>query len=337
MSRRYLGHLPADDPLHHYLRYTIQPQISGNAHSGAFRVFQLAGSNDVYLYEDEHGGDRFVGKFFFSDRKRDPARAARRMEREFHNLGLLRSHGLTGPPHQVVRPLGYNQWLNCVLVVEYGQGELLSTVIQAALRSGAAERLYRKLTALAYFLATLHNRSAMDVTVDFAQDCVYLDRLADTLRGAHAIGHDEAMELHWLRDQWRCQGRMWEDRQVLVHGDATPENFRFGSGLDVVAFDLERSKRADRVFDVGRIAGELKHSFLQATGDRQAAEPFIGHFLWEYSCHFPDRMQAFRSITGRVAFHIGLTLLRIARNSWVDQGHRRQLIDEAKRNLRSFA
>jgi hypothetical protein len=93
-------------------------------------------------------------------------------------------------------------------------------------------------------------------------------------------------------------------------------------------------QRADRVFDLGRIAGELKHAFLQA-GDRSAAEPFIGHFLWEYSCHFPDRQSAFRSICSRVPFQMALTLLRIARNDWVSQDHRRRLIEEAKLILRT--
>jgi hypothetical protein len=67
----------------------------------------------------------------------------------------------------------------------------------------------------------------------------------------------------------------------------------------VIAIDLERMKRADRAFDLGRIAGELQHHFLQAAGNKHGAEPFIGHFLWEYACHFPDRARAFRSITGR--------------------------------------
>jgi aminoglycoside phosphotransferase (APT) family kinase protein len=82
---------------------------------------------------------------------------------------------------------------------------------------------------------------------------------------------------------------MWEDRQVFVHGDATPSNFLFGEGLSVMAIDLERMRRADRVFDLGRIAGELQHFYMQATGNKYVAEPFISHFLWEYACHFPDR------------------------------------------------
>jgi hypothetical protein len=121
-----------------------------------------------------------------------------------------------------------------------------------------------------------------------------------------------------------------------VHGDATPENFLFGGGLQVIAFDLERTKRADRVFDTGRIAGELKHFFMRATGKKDAAEPFIGHFLWEYACHFPNRDRAFQSITGRTPFYMGITLLRIARNSWIEPEYRRRLINEAKACLRSF-
>ena len=93
---------------------------------------------------------------------------------------------------------------------------------------------------------------------------------------------------------------------------------------------------ADRVFDVGRITGELQHAFLQATGDKYAAEPFIGHFLWEYACHFPDRERAFAAICGRVPFQMAVTLLRIARNDWVPDEPRRRLIAEAVTTLRTF-
>jgi aminoglycoside phosphotransferase (APT) family kinase protein len=163
-----------------------------------------------------------------------------------------------------------------------------------------------------------------------------MDRLIHKLSEIRAIGGNEAGELYWLRDQWRNQPRMWQDQKVIVHGDATPENFMFGDGLAVVAFDLERTRRADRVFDTGRIAGELKHFFMRATGRRNAAEPFIGHFLWEYACHFPDRDSAFQSITGRTPFYMGITLLRIARNSWIEAEYRYRLICEAIECLRRY-
>ena len=103
-----------------------------------------------------------------------------------------------------------------------------------------------------------------------------------------------------------------------------------------MAIDLERMQWADRVFDLGRLCGELKHFFMQALNDPGAAEPFIGHFLWEYCCHLPDRMGAFAAITRRAPFYIGITLLRIARNSWIGPEYRWRLVQEATHILRAL-
>ncbi len=335
MSKIYLGRLPQSDPMHNYLQHNIQPQISGDSRDSTYRVFGLNGSNDVYMYEDRNTGSKVIGKFFLSSRKRNADKAATRLTREFDNLCMMRNYGMTGH-HHVVRPLGRHYSMNALLVTEYSDGQLLSEVITNAIHRGDHGTLYHKLTALAYFLSSFHNRTANGEGVAFHEDCDYMDSLIDKLREQWATGGGEAQELYWLRDQWRSQPRMWQDQQVMVHGDATPENFMFGNGLEVIAFDLERTKRADRMFDTGRIAGELKHFFMRATGDRNAADPFIGHFLWEYACHFPDRENAFRAITGRAPFYIGITLLRIARNSWIDAPYRRRLIDEAKECLRRF-
>jgi hypothetical protein len=256
------------------------------------------------------------------------------MDREHENLLHLRGYGFEGYPHTVIRPLGRNASLSSVLIEEYSAAPTLGHFLDGAIRHGARDTLFARLTGLAYFLATLHNRTANGAGVDFNADCRYLDRLVGRLLWRRAIGPDDAREFYGLRDRWASQPRMWEDQQVLVHGDATPANFLLGSGLHVIAIDLERMARADRVWDVGRIAGELQHAFLQATGHRNAAEPFIGHFLWEYSCHFPDRGSAFRSICERVPFQMALTLLRIARNDWVEESHRRRLIEEARTTLR---
>jgi aminoglycoside phosphotransferase (APT) family kinase protein len=334
MNRTYLGHLSQRDPLQGYLQHDIQQQINGGHSSSTYRVFRLNGSNDVYMYEDRTTGTKLIGKFFRTSRKQDASKADSRLTREFDSLCMMRDSGLTGSPHHVVRPLGRNYSLNALLVTECCNGELLSEVILDVIRSGEHGKLYAKLTALAYFLASFHNRTAIGVGVDFHEDCDYMDSLIERLQKIHAIGDSEARELYWLRDQWRNQPRMWQDQKVFVHGDATPENFMFGHGLDVIAFDLERTKRADRVFDTGRIAGELKHFFMHATGNQYAADPFIGHFLWEYACHFPNRDSAFASITGRTPFYMGITLLRIARNGWVEQGYRHRLISEAKECLR---
>lgn len=336
MSRMYIGRLSESDPLHGYLRYDIQPQVTHSSENTNYRVFRLNGSNDVYLYEDRRTGAKVVGKFFLSYRKHDTEKAVAHLTREFDSLCRMRESGLEGYPHHVVRPLGCNASLNALLVTEYCEGELFSDVILSVIKGGGKDRLYNKLTALAYFLSEFHNRIDIGEGVDFNQDCAYMDRLIKRLFEINVTERGEAHELDWMRDQWRNQPRMWEDHQVVVHGDATPDNFIFGGGLSVIALDLERTKRADRVFDTGRIAGELKHFFMLATGDKNAAEPFIGHFLWEYACRFPDPGIAFRSITGRTPFYMGITLLRIARNSWIKPDYRRRLINEAKECLRRF-
>ena len=333
MPREYVGHLSTGDPLHPYLVRDVLPQMGVRNNHAGFRVFSMKGGK-VYLYEEYHSNTQVVGKFFLSN-GHDTGRATERMLQEFENLQLLRGYGLAGYPHHVVRPLGTNACLNSILVEEYTAGIPLSTFVNDAIHRGQSQPLFAKLTALAYFLATLHNRTANGQGVDFSQDCAYLDRLVRKLQSQQLIGAWDSDELYWLRDRWREKPRMWEDNQVIVHGDATPSNLLFGRGLSVIAIDLERMKRADRSFDLGRIAGELKHYFLQAGGDKQAAEPFIGHFLWEYACHFPDRDRAFRSITGRLPFQMALTLLRIARNSWVSVPQRRRLVEEAKTILRT--
>jgi hypothetical protein len=333
VPKQYVGHLSSRDPLHPFLVHDVLPQMGVRNGRADFRVFSMKHSK-VYLYEESHSRTQVVGKFFMSA-GHNAAAATQRMQQEFENLLILRGYGLAGYPHHVIRPLGTNAWLNGILVEEYTAGSPLSVFVHDAIHLGQSQPLYEKLTALAYFLATLHNRTANGQGVDFNQDCAYLNRLVRKLQTQHAIGAWDADEFYWLRDRWREKPRMWEDNQVFVHGDATPSNLLFGRGLSVIAIDLERMKRADRVFDLGRIAGELQHYFLQASGSKRAAEPFIGHFLWEYACHFPDRDRAFRSITGRLPFQMALTLLRIARNSWVSLPQRGRLVEEAKITLRT--
>ena len=333
--KKYLGHLPERDPLYFYLKHEIQPQLTGFLPHPVYRVFYLNASNAVYLYEEKHRSSRIIGKFFLTD-GRDHETARRKLDREEHNLNMMRGYGLNKLPHYIARPLGRNDALNKLLVVEFCQGELLSEIIYRAIRAGDVGRLFAKLTALAWFLADFHNRTAEPSGVDFAASCAYFDTLVQPLLAENIIGIAEAGELYFLRDRWREQPKMWQDWRVLAHGDATPENFLFGDGMDVMSFDLERLRWADRVFDTGRIAGELAHFFLESQGNSRAAEPFIGHFLWEYACHFPDRERAFAETTRRVPFYMGMTFLRIARNHWLSAEYRRRLARKGKKCLRGW-
>jgi aminoglycoside phosphotransferase (APT) family kinase protein len=331
---KYLGYLSQNDPLYGYLRHDILPQMGSRESTPHFRVYKALASNHVYVYEDIHSQTRVVGKFFADVSGRSHHSAQRLMEREFNNLNHLRSLGLTGYPHYIARPLGINVNLDCVLVEEFCYGAPLDEVIVKAIREGGREVLFRKLSALAYFLARVHNRTAIDTRVEFWKECSYFDKIVHQLTNRRHLGSPEAQEFYGLKDRWREKSCMWEDQQVIVHGDVTPNNILFGDGIWVIVIDLERMRQSDRVFDLGRLVGELKHFFMQYTNDGMLAEPYIGHFLWEYSCHFPDRHSAFASITRRIPFYMSLNLLRIARNSWITSKHREQLLKEAYNTLR---
>jgi hypothetical protein len=326
-----LGTLSREDPLYGYIQFHIAPQLGFKSPEASYRVSRFQNSRNVYLYKEINQGFRLVGKFFKSS---DHDHARQNGEAEFNNLLFLRSLGFSAPPHYIVKPYGFNPGIDNLVVTEYTEAESLSKIINDAIHHGNYKRLYRKLSALAWFLAALHNRTAGDYTVNFDESYQYMERLLKSLIEKWGMGSDHSDALWHFREVWRTRSFMWEDIAVIVHGDTTPSNLLFGHGRDVIAIDLERMKWADRVFDLGRLCGELKHFFLQGTGNPFAAEPFIGHFLWEYCGYLPEQQSAFRSITMRIPFYMGITLLRIARNSWIDRDYRWRLIHEAKEILR---
>ena len=330
MTSTYLGYLSHDDPLYGYFQSQIAPQLGITSGDGSYRVSRFNESHDVYLYAEEHMGTQWVGKFF---KTADPEWSRKKGENEYNNLLYLRGLGFSSQPHYVVKPLGFNPGIDNVLIVEYVTGEPLSKIIIDAMYFGNRNRLYKKLSALAHFLATLHNRTAGDYAVNFDENYQYMGRLVQSLVEKQGLGREYAEAFWSLRDIWRSRRCMWEDRNVIVHGDTTPANFLFGRRNHVMAIDLERMKWSDRVFDLGRLCGELKHFFFRGTQDPFSAEPFIGHFLWEYCRYFPDHENTFRSITQRIPFYMGITLLRISRNAWIDGEYRTRLIHEARQIL----
>lgn len=330
---RYVGELPQSDSLQGMLSDIAAGSLEVRERAG-FSVFELPGTNEIYVYEGLESGTRIVCKFF-GTRFGDVTTAARAACREQEALRALREVGLCGSPHHVVRPYGVDPDINCVLALEYVEGERLSEAIDRALQHGDEPHLLWRLEALAYFLATQHQRTVTDQPVDFDVDCTYLDVLLEMLRCAGRVGQWDIDELSWLRELWRARPQMWQDRQVWLHGDATPANFLFGHDLDVAAIDLERCRRGDRLFDVGRISGELQHACLQAADDPDRAEPLIGHFLWAYCSHFAEPEAMFAALTARSPYYRACTLLRVARNTYIDAEHAATLIEHAKRQLRT--
>jgi aminoglycoside phosphotransferase (APT) family kinase protein len=334
MDGRYLGYVTYHDPLRGFLSQIVRDRLGIRRHDAEFRVFRLSGSNEVYGYQETSSGAKVICKFYGSRFGPDRDKAAGLAAREYEGLERLRGYGLIGSPHHVVRPLGLEPEINGVLATEYYSGETLSQAIARAAGDGDDTHLRHRLGSLAWFLATQHNRTADGQTVDFDADGRYFGCLVERLRLRNRIGDWKVDELNWLRGLWLERPRMWHDRQVWLHGDATPANFLFGNGFNVGAIDLERVRRGDRVFDVGRVAGELQHAFM-LVGSPERAEPFIGHFLWEYCGHFPDCRRAFDSLRARVPFYLAMNLLRIAANGYISERHGRRLVREAGRLLRT--
>lgn len=323
----YLGHLPKNDPLYEYIRWEIQEKINLSG-SLEYRVFKMRASNNVYLYEETQSNIRIIGKFYFRNSSIDRHMAHQALTHEYECLNYMRTQGFCGEDcHYIARPLGMNSDLNELLLEEACYGETLTNIIERSIQENNTKLLYEKLTALAFFLSKFHNRTAIANPVDFRPVTQYARRMADYLLEKNYISNHRHGKMHQLFSNWGDWPIMWSDNQVVVHGDATPENFLFGDGMHVISFDLERLRRADRLFDVGRLAAELGHFFQLHTHSRINAEPFIGHFIWEYSCHFPDREAAFAAITQRLPFYMGINYLRIARNSYFSWDYRQSLLN----------
>jgi len=337
VKREYLGTLNQADPIYNILSHDVLPQLGVTTNGQRYRVFRLGGSNAVFEYEERESGHRVIGKFYGESGTRASPRAVDRMWREYRAVDHMRRVGLDGYPHHVMRALGTAPDQGAAIFLEHLRGETLGVVLDGVAREvRPPSALYERLTALAFFLATMHNRTVTDDLVDFHDDVRYLGLLSESLRHHRHMGDQSLREFGSLGDRWKRFGPMWEDHRVCLHGDATPANFLFTDGMWVGGIDFERSHYGDRVFDVGRIAGELQHAFMLNQGNRRGAEPYIGHFLWEYSCHFPDRDAAFAHICARVPFHLATTLLRVARNPWITNEYRTKLIEAARDALRSL-
>jgi aminoglycoside phosphotransferase (APT) family kinase protein len=324
----YLGALERQDPLYEYLVSDVMPRLDRPVVEPVFHVSRMPGNSLVYRYTEEGSGLAMIGKFFTQAKPHKEVK----LEAEYDNLSRARSLGLAVPPNYVVQPLGREKRFGLGLLEEFVNGRDLDHYVRRAAYEGRRRRLMKKLGKLASFLAELHKRTETAYGVDLGHSDLYFAKVMEKLRQKGIVGREKELRLMTLRDIWLRQGFMRRDREVLLHGDATPTNFIFPASSGVVAIDLERMRPGDRMYDVGMVCGELKHAFMWRLGDRYASEPFIGHFLKEYCSHF-GRDDFFIDVTMRVPFYMAMTELRIARNSWLDNAHRKNLVEEAGRCL----
>lgn len=322
MYARYLGTLPWGDPLQEVLR----SRVFVGVRDPVFHVEAISDRHRVYRYHEERSRLAVVAKFVGLD---EPDAAKReRILGEYGNLVTLRRMGFADRPHRVVRPLGREESIGLAVIEENVRGPDLDHFLRLA-AAGQARPLRHALRGLAAFLASLHRCSHTGRRADLGHPAGYVGGLVGTLLRQGVVDAGQARRTLHLRDRWLGRSRM-RAGETIVHGDATPTNFLFCDGGDVVAIDLERMRLADPAWDAGMVCAELKHAFIWRTGNGWAAEPFIRVFLDRYAAAFPEPRRAFRELTRRLPFFMALTELRIARNGWLGWDTRRRLAREAR-------
>jgi hypothetical protein len=320
-----LGPLSFRDPLYEVLSRWVFTDVR----NPVFQVHRLSWRHRVFRYGEAGTGRAVIGKFF-DPNDSDECRV-RRIQDEYRNLLRLRFLGFNMAPYSVVNPLCREWRLGLAVAEDAVPGKDLDHYVREACRG--RNDLSPVLGCLASFLYRLHSRTAGgDAGPATSHAASYFERIVRKLCRQTLLPAAGVADYLGLRDVWLARRDMAQE-VATVHGDATPTNFLFPTDREVVAIDLERMRKADPVFDVGMVCGELKHAFLWRTGNRYGAEPFIRRFLDEYARHFPDPAEAFRRVTRRVPFYMALTELRIARNDWLDWAYRRRLVWEARECL----
>ena len=322
MSIQYLGKLEYSDPLYDILLSQVCPDLK----DPVFHVNRMT-SFGVYKYTEEKSRIAIIGKFFKTD---DPKRdRILRIKGEYDNLKKIRGYGFDTSPNYVVRPISREERIGLALLEEFIYGKDLDYYLKRAIGDREGLPLKRILSRLASFLFAFHERTGTGEDVRLDSVNVYFQKVLNKLRKQEVISDFDEQAYLKLTDQWMNKTSLQEARNVIVHGDATPTNFIFTDGGDVVAIDLERMKNADAVFDIGMVSGEIKHAFLWRTGNPYLAEPFIRHFFKSYAQHFHNDKEAFREITLRNPLYMAMTELRIARNNYLDLNYRKRLAHEA--------
>jgi thiamine kinase-like enzyme len=178
--------------------------------------------------------------------------------------------------------------------------------------------LYDRLTSVAHLLRHLHDHTASDYRKQ--EEFAYFHKILDQLR----LSRSAREQYNRLLGDWWYSTVLDRHHGSMIHNDANPMNYVF-DGDRVYALDFESSrKHANPVHDLGIIAAELKHYFAMHKGDDRKAEPYIGHFMWQYSRGEDD----FRRITRIVPFFMSLGLLRMAR-LWLDHNDNSYIFREA--------
>ena len=322
-----MNHVPASAPLARALRQLVKDAEIHRFQPADIYVETLPSSRQVLRFTLPQG-QAVVGKFFSAYPPQISADLSLAREytsyRQLPTLGL--ADGLTP------RLLGRWPQASLGLLLESVPGPDLDNLMHQACCHGNTAVLNQGLEKLAHLLAIFHSRPVTAAPASPAPALAYLDKIIRQLQQTGVLTQEDCQTLTSERAWWEARCRDFADRQVMVHGDATPTNFLFPNGR-AVALDLEKLRVGDRLWDLSWVAGELKHAWGWRLQDLNGAEGAIGHFFRAYQAAAVLPAPLMDRVYHLNPFYMALAELRIARNLFLSFDYRRELVAEARRCL----
>jgi len=261
--------------------------------NGKVNVYKvMPASHTVCRYEFQDSGLCVVAKFYGEPSsgmgRYDPFQA---LENEFYTLKKIE------PLVDIPRPLAMHRDFNCALLTEYIHGRSFYKYLKRH------DRLYDRLSAIASLQRRLHDQTRCEYRKEkvFARFHKTLDQLG--------LNNAARTKYNRLLGEWWHSPVLDRSHGCRVHGDANPMNYLFCKGK-VYMLDLESSREhANPAYDLGIVAAELKSYFASHRGSDRNAEPYIGHYIWQYAGNEPE----FHAICRVLPFFMSQGLLRRAR------------------------
>jgi hypothetical protein len=325
-----MNRLAAADPLAGALRRLVEVEVGFRPVAGEVFVEPMPSSRQVLRFTFPEEGYAVVGKFFSAYPPQVSPDVS--LAREYDNYGQLPGLGLGNGGGLVPRLLGRWPARSLGLLLEAVPGPDLDHLLLEACVHGEPAPLFQGLEKLAHLLAFFHLRPVPALPASPEPVLAYLDKVVSQLMAGGLLTREDWQALAHERHTWEGRFQDFADRQVLIHGDATPTNFLFPNGR-AVALDLEKLRTGDRLWDLSWMAGELKHAWGWRTGDFSGSERAIQHFFRRYLAAMPvDGALACR-LYGLNPLYMALAELRIARNRYLTRDYRRELVAEARRCL----
>ncbi|MFZ2088326.1 MAG: aminoglycoside phosphotransferase family protein [Desulfobaccales bacterium] len=319
-----MTHLPVGDPLSQVLLTHLGADLGQSLSKERLRA-----SRPVFRFSVPGDGLGLVGKFFHEQVPTSPQDRSLAQEYQ-HYLGET-ARELTAAGF-IPRLVGQSPHVRLGLLLEAIPGPDLDHYLSEAAQGRELEACLGQLARLAELLVFFHTRPLPHLPLSPEPVLAYFQKLRGQLQALGLLSPEEVTLLAEESQAWEARWGEHLDRQVLVHGDATPTNFLFPPQR-VVAIDLERLRPGDRLFDLSWVAGEIRHAWGWRGRAFEESETAIRHFFRSYISALPADAALTRRIFALNPWYMALAELRIARNAYLSWEYRRALVAEAQRCL----